>query len=102
MQGESTSIPQAKTADPQRHSSYKYKYADLADVARAVYPITSKHGLSYIAKPTVNEAGQFVLAYALMHEAGSGKTASIRCRRLARRSRRGQLSPTRGATHSAL
>ena len=71
VQGELTSIPQTKTATIKSDKgSYGYKYADLADVARAVYPITSKHGLSYIAKPTVNEAGQFVLAYALMHEAG--------------------------------
>ena len=68
VQGELTSIPQTKTAA--NAGTYSYKYADLADVVSVAYPIMSKHGLAYLARPTTNEHGQFVLAYSLMHEGG--------------------------------
>jgi ERF superfamily len=47
----------------------KRKYADLAAVTEAVYPLLGKHGLAFSAKPTVKD-GQFVLAYRLRHVSG--------------------------------
>lgn len=48
----------------------KRKYADLAAVAIEVYPLLGKYGLSFSAKPTLNEEGRFVLAYKLRHVSG--------------------------------
>ena len=50
--------------------SYKYNFADLADVSHAVMPILAKHGLSFSAKPTLNADGKFVLEYTLRHVSG--------------------------------
>jgi hypothetical protein len=47
----------------------KRKYADLAAVTEAVYPLLGKYGLSFSAKPTLRD-GRFVLAYALRHVSG--------------------------------
>lgn len=45
---------------------YKYSYADLAAVSRAILPILGKHGLSWVTKPTLLD-GRFVLVYKLLH-----------------------------------
>jgi len=50
--------------------NYSYKYATLADVSLAVLPLLGKHGLSFSAKPTLDDAGRFVLEYALRHTSG--------------------------------
>lgn len=47
----------------------KRKYADLAAVTEAVYPLLGKYGLSFSAKPTLRD-GRFVLAYTLRHVSG--------------------------------
>ncbi len=47
-----------------------YKYADLSDLNGAVLPKLGAVGLSFSAKPTINEAGVFVLAYVLRHVSG--------------------------------
>lgn len=47
--------------------SYAYSYADLASVQALVYPLLSAEGLSWIALPTWDADGRFVLAYSLMH-----------------------------------
>jgi len=49
--------------------SYKYTYADLADVSDAIMPRLGKHGLSFTSRPTLHE-GKFVLLYELRHESG--------------------------------
>ena len=71
--GTSESARRADFNPPNQNANagtYSYKYADLADVVSVAYPIMSKHGLAYLARPTTNEHGQFVLAYSLMHEGG--------------------------------
>lgn len=50
--------------------SYKYTYADLADVSAVVLPAIARHGLSFSAKPTLNDEGRFVLEYVLRHTSG--------------------------------
>ena len=49
--------------------TYKYKYADLADVSGEILPRLGRLGLSFTALPTMRE-GEFVLAYTLQHVAG--------------------------------
>lgn len=53
--------------------SYKYTYADLADVSRIVLPALASHGLSFSAKPTLLD-GKFVLEYTLRHTSGETDT----------------------------
>lgn len=59
-----------KAASGQVRGNPNYKYADLADINREVLPALGRQGLSFSAKPTLNEAGVFVLAYVLRHESG--------------------------------
>jgi hypothetical protein len=49
-----------------------YRYADLADVSAKVLPALGRYGLSFSARPTMQD-GRFVLAYALRHESGKGE-----------------------------
>lgn len=67
FQAECPVIAKGNTADA---GNYKYKYADLSDVTEKVLPLLGKHGLSFSAKPTVNDRGAFVLAYTLRHVSG--------------------------------
>ena len=53
-----------------RPFSYEYSYADLAAIARLLYPRMGKLGLSFTAAPTVNDRGAFVLRYRLLHVSG--------------------------------
>jgi hypothetical protein len=48
---------------------YSYKYADLADVSRAVLPLLAKCGLAFTALPDVQN-GAFGLCYQLRHVSG--------------------------------
>lgn len=50
--------------------SYTYKYANLASVSAAILPLLSKHGMAWTTKPTLDDAGKFVLKYELMHVSG--------------------------------
>jgi hypothetical protein len=49
--------------------SYRYTYADLADVSHAVLPLLGKLGMSFTSRPTLSE-GRFVLVYELRHVSG--------------------------------
>lgn len=59
-----------KGATGQVGQNRNYKYADLSDLNGAVLPKLGAVGLSFSAKPTVNDAGKFVLAYVLRHVGG--------------------------------
>jgi ERF superfamily len=50
--------------------SYNYKYSNLTSVSEALLPLMGSLGLSFSAKPTLSESGQFVLAYRLRHVSG--------------------------------
>jgi len=73
FQAELPRLGKGNTADA---GTYKYKYADLADVSLAVLPLLGKHGLSFSAKPTLDAAGKFVLEYALRHASGESDGGS--------------------------
>lgn len=65
-------ITKSKTAHVRSEKgNYSYAYADLAAVTKALLPVMGGLGLSFTARPTVNERGQFVLAYALRHASDS-------------------------------
>ena len=55
--------------------AFKSKFADLADIVKVVLPALANHGLAWTALPTF-EAGEFVLAYRLMHTSGESLEGS--------------------------
>lgn len=66
-------ISKGSTADA---GTYKFKYADLADISAAVLPLLGEHGLSFSARPTLDEGGRFVLAYELLHVSGDSRSGA--------------------------
>ena len=64
-------LAKGNTADM---GNYIIKYADLAGVSTVVLPLLAKHGLSFSAKPTLDDAGRFVLEYSLRHQSGESDT----------------------------
>lgn len=56
-----------KSAAGQVPGRKDYKYADLADTNSVILPALGRLGLSFSAKPTLNDDGVFVLAYVLRH-----------------------------------
>jgi ERF superfamily protein len=75
VQAKFPEVSKGKTAVVQTKAggSYSYDYADLTDVSRVLLPILGDAGLSFIAKPTLNAAGKFVLAYKLLHISGESE-----------------------------
>lgn len=67
LQSNLPKVAKASTADT---GTYKYQYAGLDAVTDAAMPALGKYGLAFIALPTLNGAGNFVLSYSLVHEAG--------------------------------
>lgn len=64
-------IKKSETADVRSEKgSYSYHYADLAQVTRELMPILGELGLSFSAKPMLNDRGDFVLAYRMLHTSG--------------------------------
>lgn len=76
VQAELPGVAKGETAVVQTKSggNYKYSYADLAAVSRAILPRLGAHGLAWITKPTLREDGRFVLAYKLAHASGEAET----------------------------
>jgi hypothetical protein len=50
--------------------SYSYSYADLTSITERALPLLAKHGLSFSARPGMNEQHGFVLKYELRHKEG--------------------------------
>jgi hypothetical protein len=67
FQDEIPPVHKGKTADT---GKYSYKYADLADVAAAAYPVLARHGLSFTARPQHVDGIGFVLYGVLRHTSG--------------------------------
>lgn len=63
-------LPRLGKGQTANTGTYSYRYADLADVSTLVLPLLAKHGLSFSAKPTLDESGRFVLEYTLRHSSG--------------------------------
>lgn len=67
-------LPHVEASEIGDAGSYQYKYAGLGRVSRTVLPKLAAQGLSFSAYPTVNDRGQFVLRYELLHKSGESKT----------------------------
>src|SRR5690554_5124022 len=63
-------LPKVEKSARANTGSYSYTYADLANVSERLLPIMGNLGLSFIARPTLNSEGRFVLAYELLHVSG--------------------------------
>ncbi|WP_028924223.1 ERF family protein [Pseudonocardia acaciae] len=50
--------------------SYSYRYADLSEISPVVLPLLAKHGLSWSARPMLDDSDRFVLRYQLRHASG--------------------------------
>jgi hypothetical protein len=68
-------VAKSKTATVQTKAggTYKYDYADLAEVTRHILPLLGDAGLAWITKPTLTPEGKFVLAYKLLHISGQSE-----------------------------
>ena len=62
--------------DGREGGSYKYKYADLADVTAAVGPLLARYGLAFHCAPMIDPADRrlMILSWSLLHESGEEKT----------------------------
>jgi hypothetical protein len=71
FQAEAPSVAKDKEAKVPTKSGgqYSYKYADLADIAQAAYPLLAKHGLSFSCCPRTGERG-LELQGLLLHTSG--------------------------------
>jgi hypothetical protein len=68
VQGQLTAVGKDKKAQVKSDkANYTYTYADLASVQAAVFPLLSAAGLAWMARPTWDAEGRFVLAYSLLH-----------------------------------
>lgn len=80
VQAELPSVAKSETADIQGTTKdgkpyrKKYSYADLAAISKTVLPLLGANGLAWITRPTLTEAGRFVLAYELAHTSGESRT----------------------------
>lgn len=69
VQAELPEIRKSETAEVKTKTggTYKYSYADLAAVSKAILPLLGKHGLAWVTRPTLRDDGSLVLAYELRH-----------------------------------
>lgn len=66
-----TQLPHIAKNNTANAGTYKYSYADLAEITRELMPIMGKLGLSFSAKPTRSPVdGKRVLVYKLRHISG--------------------------------
>jgi hypothetical protein len=63
-------LPQIGKSSTANAGTYSYKYADLASVSAVALKLAAKHGLSFTARPTLDDSNRFVLAYSLLHASG--------------------------------
>lgn len=71
-------VHKGKTANvPTKNGgSYRYTYADLADVTAAATPLLTKHGLAFISRPQATDRG-YELVGTLVHDSGETITGSL-------------------------
>ena len=62
-----------KNASATVQGGRQHRYGDLAAVTKETLFFLGRHGLSFIAKPTMHPEHGFVLSYALLHESGEAE-----------------------------
>ena len=72
LQQQLPNIAKVKTArvKTKTGADYEYKYENLGEISRQLFPLLGKLGLSWICRPTLNAQREFVLAYELRHIGG--------------------------------
>lgn len=80
FQNECASIKRTKEAKitPNSGTGFKYKYAELDDIAKATRPLLTKHGLSYTWDSSMDGTA-IVCTCKVSHVAGHFQTATFRC-----------------------
>jgi len=73
FQAEMPTVPKTKTADT---GSYRYNYADLADVTGAAMPLLTAQGLSFSTVPRYTEHG-YELVGVLLHSSGESMEGAL-------------------------
>lgn len=78
FQGEMPSVHKGNTANVPTKSggSYRYTYADLADVSKAAMPILARHGLSFTTSPGIVD-GKLMLTGTLLHTSGEHREGML-------------------------
>lgn len=74
FQAEMPTVHKGKTADT---GTYRYSYADLADVVAAGAPVLTRHGLSFLTKPRRTDAGPYELVGVLLHTSGEREEGAL-------------------------
>ena len=79
FQGEMPVVGKANTANvpTKAGGSYRYTYADLADIVRAASPHLTKHGLAFTTHPGFTESGQLLLTGILHHTSGQTLSGAL-------------------------
>ena len=79
FQKEMPTVHKGKTANvpTKTGGSYKYTYADLADVMAAAAPILTQHGLSFTTRPRRVEGGAYELVGLLRHVSGEADEGAL-------------------------
>lgn len=65
-----TRLPRVGKGETANTGTYSYSYAGLDSITEKLMPILGEVGLAFVAKPTLNSDGKFVLAYKLIHVCG--------------------------------
>lgn len=65
----------ARVTSQRTGETFSYAYADLADVAAAIHPVLSRHGLAFTARPVFHEH-RYVLLGELLHGASGESLAA--------------------------
>lgn len=73
FQSEMPTVPKTKTADT---GTYRYSYADLADITSAALPLLTAQGLSFATCPRYTEHG-YELVGVLLHESGESMEGAL-------------------------
>ncbi len=70
-----TRLPRITKSEKANTGSYSYTYAGLADISAQVLPLLGEVGLSFMALPTYDDNGRYVLVCSLMHVSGDTREA---------------------------
>jgi hypothetical protein len=79
FQGDMPTVHKGKTATvpTKTGGSYRYTYADLADVSAAATPLLVRHGLAFTCRPRAVDGGSYELVGVLTHTSGEEKEGSL-------------------------
>jgi hypothetical protein len=79
FQGDMPTVHKGKTATvpTKTGGSYKYTYADLADVSAAATPLLVRHGLAFTCRPRAVDGGSYELVGVLTHTSGEEKEGAL-------------------------